>query len=207
MALTLRFSATSPYVRKVVIVAHELDLFDKLELVNTAASPVDLKDTNGLVKDNPLSKIPSLNTPDGHLYDSPVIVEYLDSLSNGRKVIPVSGSARWKALRQQAEADGILDAALLSRYENFLRPEQYRWTEWVDGQLNKIKNALIHLESEAEQLAVDSTITIGEITIASALGYLDFRDVYNWRPIAPKLANWYSTFSARESFQKTIPPK
>src|SRR3954470_24384747 len=121
--MKLRHNPASPYVRKVMVVAHELGLADKIELLSTAVSPVE--SNAALAAENPLVKIPALTTDDGQvLFDSPVICEYLDSLAGGGKVFPASGKARWTALCQQALGDGILDALILCRYEIAARPEE-----------------------------------------------------------------------------------
>ncbi|HYI68362.1 MAG TPA: glutathione S-transferase N-terminal domain-containing protein, partial [Skermanella sp.] len=128
--MKLRYSATSPYVRKVMMVIHERGLSDKVELEKTDAwSP-----TTDLPQDNPLGKVPALALPDGtSLFDSPVIVEYLDSLESGpgNGLYPEAGPDRWTALRFQALADGICDAAILRRLEGN-RPEQLRSTDWME---------------------------------------------------------------------------
>src|SRR5471030_171866 len=114
--MKLRYSSASPYVRKVMIVAHEGGLAERIETVATSVVPVKANDA--LKAENPLVKLPSLTTDDGiTLYDSPVICEYLDSLHAAAKMFPPAGPARWTALRRQALADGILDAAILTRYE------------------------------------------------------------------------------------------
>src|SRR3546814_589502 len=126
--MKLHYSATSPYVRKVMAVAIEAGLDGKLDKVAAAASPVGVNDT--LNRDNPLGKVPCLVTDDGQaLFDSRVICEYLDSLAGGR-LFPASGPARWTALRRQAQGDGLLDAALLARYETAMRPGEKLWQEW-----------------------------------------------------------------------------
>src|SRR5207237_10697175 len=133
--MKLRHAAASPFVRKVMVVAHEHGLLDRIELVPTAVSPVQANDS--LAADNPLMKVPSLTTDDGQvLFDSPVICEYLDGLASGRKFFPPSGPARWTALRQQALGDGVLDALVLCRYET-TRPDDKRWNGWTDGQMKK----------------------------------------------------------------------
>src|SRR6185437_4887670 len=127
--MKLRHNPSSPYVRKVMVVAHELGLAGRIELLSTAVSPVETNAT--LAAENPLMKIPALTTDDGQvLFDSPVICEYLDSVAGG-KLFPAVGPARWTALRQQALGDGILDALILCRYET-TRPEDKRWTGWTD---------------------------------------------------------------------------
>src|ERR1700691_1603926 len=182
--MKLRHNPASPYVRKVMVVAHELGLAGKIELLSTAVSPVETNAT--LAAENPLMKIPALTTDDGEvLFDSPVICEYLDSLAGGGKVFPTAGKARWAALRQQALGDGILDALILCRYEVAARPENMRFAGWTDSQMKKAQQGLTALERED----LSSPPTIGTITAACTLGYLDFRFPNDgWRNRHPKLA-------------------
>jgi glutathione S-transferase len=200
--MRLHHNIASPYVRKVMAVAIETGLDGRLEPVSRMMTPV--KPDANLVADNPLGKIPCLVTDDGAvLYDSPVICEYLDSLHDGPKMFP-AGPARWTALRRQAQGDGILDAALLARYETFLRPEERRWPEWILGQKLKFRRALDALEAEAD--AFGGTVDIGTITTGCALGYLDFRYAdEGWRATRPKLAAWYERFAQRPSMARTAP--
>lgn len=201
--MKLMYSPTSPYVRKVMVLAIERGLDRKIEKLPQAASPMG--GNKVLEKANPLGKVPALELDNGMtLFDSPVICEYLDSKHRGDKLFPASGARRWKALRLQAIGDGILDAALLARYETAMRPEKLRWTDWLDGQKRKLAQALDQLEKEAKDLA--GGLTIGQVTVACALGYLDFRfGDMNWRKGRPKLAAWYDKFSRRKSMQATIP--
>jgi glutathione S-transferase len=119
--MKLYYSPISPYARKVRVVAMETRLDRNIELVNVAVSPIV---PNAEVdKHNPIGKIPALSVKGMDLFDSPVICEYLDSLHKGRKLLPRKGRERWVALRLQAMADGLLDAAILTRYEGALRPE------------------------------------------------------------------------------------
>jgi glutathione S-transferase len=199
--MKLRHAAASPFVRKVTVVAHELGLADRIELVPTAVSPVQANPS--LASDNPLMKVPSLTTDDGQvLFDSPVICEYLDGLAGGGKFFPAAGAARWTALRQQALGDGILDALILCRYET-TRPEDKRWSGWTDGQMAKAHQGLATVERE--DLA--GPRTIGHVTIACMLGYLDFRFPNDgWRQRHPKLAAWYREIEQLPSMQATKPP-
>jgi glutathione S-transferase len=204
--LQLFYSPTSPYVRKVIIVAMHLGVNDKIERLASAASPID-RDRN-IAKFNPLTKVPSARTDDGlNLFDSRVICEYLDSECKGG-LFPSSGRARWVALTQQALGDGLLDAALLARYESAVRPEALRWKQWTDGQISKVVDCLKEIEEQAGSLGVNK-FTIGEITIACALGYLDFRyDDMQWRTHYPKAAEWFAKFTDAHSFMAaTVPPK
>jgi glutathione S-transferase len=197
--MKLRYSATSPFVRKVMVTAIELGLDKKIERVPT--NPND--PASDLGKQNPLVKVPSLQLDDGSaLYDSPVICEYLDSLA-GSKFHPASGPARWTALRRQAVADGIMDAGVLVRGE-VLRPAGEQSPGFVSRQKAKMAQALDALEGEADKLG--EALDIGLIAIASALGYVDFRFAAdNWRGKRPKLARWYDRFAQRPSMQATVP--
>jgi glutathione S-transferase len=153
----------------------------------------------------PLAKIPPLALDDGTaLFDSRVILEYLDQLADGRLLPPPGDPERWRALRIQATADGLLDAALLMRYEVALRPGELLWRDWVDGQGRKIRRALAALELEAADL--DAGAPLGAIAVASALGYLDFRFAdLDWRAAAPGLAAFFAAYSARPEMAWTDP--
>jgi glutathione S-transferase len=136
------------------------------------------------------------------LYDSRVICEYLDEIAGGDRVFPLAGNARWTALRRQALADGIMDAAVLTRYESVIRPEELRWPRWVEAQLLKVRTALNAFEQE--NLA--DVFDIGTISIACALAYLDFRFADEaWRITRPRLAGWYATVGQRRSLADTVP--
>jgi glutathione S-transferase len=201
--MKLHYNVASPFVRKVMAVAIETGLEDRLEPVTRMVTPV--KPDANLARDNPLGKIPCLITEDGMaLYDSRVICEYLDRLHDRPKMFPPDGPARWSALRRQAEGDGIMDAAVLIRYETFLRPEERRWPEWIEGQKQKFRRALDALETEAA--AFGDTVDIGTINIGCALGYLDFRyGDEDWRGSRPRLAAWFARFSERPSMARTAP--
>ena len=203
--MKLHSSATSPYVRKVRVVLLEAGLNDKVEQVAQAVTPIS---PNAVVNaDNPLGKVPAFQTDDGlSLYDSPVICEYLDSLHDGTKLFPSTGKERWQALCRQALGDGLLDAAILGRYESSLRPPEKLWPEWLDGQMMKIERSLDEMQAQADDM--EGTVDIGTLTIACALGYLDFRYGDNdWRASRPGLAEWYKSFSQRPSLLATMAPE
>jgi glutathione S-transferase len=201
--MKLYYSPTSPYARKVRAAAIETGLDKKIDLVPATVSPVAASEDVDRV--NPVGKVPALVDGKTALFDSVLICEYLDSKHRKTKLFPKSGAAKWTALRQHAMADGLLDAALLARYETFLRPQQLRWSEWVDGQLKKVKGAVAAMEKEAPKLG--NRANIGTIGIACALGYLDFRfPDLGWRTKAPKLAAWHAKFSQRPSIKTTVPP-
>ena len=198
--MKLRYSPTSPYVRKVAVVAHETGLIGRIELVPTN---VWANDTD-IGRDNPLGKVPALTTDGGEvLFDSPVICEYLDSLHDGTKLYPPSGGARWTALRRMALADGILDAGILRRLE-LARHEPERSAAWIERQRAAVERGLDALEDEAP--ALGASVTIGHIAIACALGWFEFRFAAdNWRARRPALATWYAKFAERPSMKKTAP--
>lgn len=204
--MKLRYSPTSPFVRKVLVVAMETGLDGRIERVPTTVVPV--QPNEDLSHQNPLMKLPTLLTDDGQvLFDSRVICEYLDSLHSGPKLIPPTGMARWVALRQQALADGMLDAGVLNRYETAVRPKDKQWAEWSAGQMRKIRNGLTALDGKASEGALGGPLTIGQIAVGCALGYLDFRYAgEGWRERHPNLAKWYGEFSQRKSMQATVPP-
>jgi glutathione S-transferase len=189
--LVLRSSPASPFGRKVKVAASLLGLSDRIQIVE--ADTMNPDDT--LRQQNPLGKIPALVLENGEvLYDSRVIVEYLDDLAGGGKIYP-SGLERFRALRQQALADGIMDAALLQVYEGRWRQEDRREAKWVEHQVGKVKRALDHAEAELSSPAND--IHIGHIALACALGYLDLRMGGTWRESYPKLVAWLQDFDAR----------
>ena len=199
--MKLRYSPTSPYVRKVSVTAIELGLAGRIERI-----PTDTQDRDsGIAEQNPLGKVPALILDDGGvLYDSPVICEYLDSLHDGPKLFPAEGPERWTALRQQALGDGILDAAILRMLEMVRRPEKLRWQGWIAHQTAKVTRALDQFEAESATLA--DPLTIGHITAGCALGYLDFRvPETDWRDGRPKLAAWYENFAQRPALRETVP--
>jgi glutathione S-transferase len=200
--MKLFYSQTSPFVRKCLVAAHELGLAQRLELLPAAAHPVN-RDPS-VVERNPLGKIPTLVTDAGAVFfDSRVICEYLNGLGDGH-LLPAAGEARFAILTDQALADGLMDAAVLARYESGLRPEHLRWPAWVGGQMEKVISALADFERRA---AWGGRMDLGVIALGCALGYLDFRypDI-GWRERSPSLARWYEQFAARESMTKTRPP-
>lgn len=197
--LILRSSPPSPFGRKIKIAAALLNLSDRIKVEVTDTN--DPSDT--IRKQNPLGKIPALILEDGSvLFDSPVILEYLDSLAGGGKIIPRDGKPRWDTLRLHATADGIMDAALLQVYEKRFRPEENWVAKWTDYQAEKITRALDVLEASPPPLP--ATPDIGHIALACALGYLDLRFEGKWRADYPKLIAWLDDFAAKvPSFEKT----
>lgn len=198
--MKILFSPFSPYVRKCLVSGHELGLDSRIQCLPSNAHPVQRDPA--IVAQNPLGKVPTFFTDDGQvLYDSRVICEYLDDLAGG-SLFPRSGQGRWTTLTLQSLGDGMLDAALLARYEDVARPEALRWSEWRAAQLDKIETSLAHLEGELGLLT--DRVDIGSITIGCALWYLDLRfPTFGWQVRYPKVAHWFADFSQRPSMQAT----
>lgn len=200
--MRVHVNPASPFARKVRIVARETGLVERLTEVGTSVSPVT--PNADLAGANPLVKIPALILDDGStLFDSRVICEYLDSLA-GARLFPAAGAERWNALRLQALCDGILDAAVLTRYERAVRPQAMQWPDWISGQMRKIEGGLAALERDQAQWG--ERFAIGQIGAACVLGYLDFRfPDLDWRAARPALKRWFEQVSARQSIRDTLP--
>lgn len=198
--MQLHWSPKSPYVRKVMICAHELGLLDRLELIRSVAAM--LKPNERLMQDNPLSKIPTLLLEDGTtLFDSVVICEYLNDLAGGT-LFPPAGPAKYQALRWHAFGDGLMDALILWRNE---RERAQPLAPLMDAFERKVRASLQQLDAEAAALA-RAPFSIGTLTIGCALGYLDYRfDALAWRAQAPRLADWFAAWRQRPSFVATEP--
>lgn len=198
--LTLRYSTTSPFVRKVSATLIEVGADEE---VSKAATNPWAADTD-LPNDNPLGKVPALITESGEvLYDSPVICEYLDCRYGSGRLFPPAGEKRWAALRLQAIGDGIMEAAV-SRILESRRPPELQSESVAERAKGAIERALDALEREAGDLADE--FTIGHLTIACALEYLDFRfSAENWRAGRPRLTQWHEAAASRPSIQQTIP--
>ncbi len=200
--MKLFYTPTSPFVRKVMVAAHEIGLAEQIE--TTMLRPSPLEPSAVLSRENPLSKIPVLVTDDGtSLFDSRVICEVLDTLHDAAKLVPAAGADRWRVLRTQALADGIVDAAVQVFYERTHRPEELQWTPWLEGQTAKALQGLDALNVEAGSW---SGIDLGQIAVGCALGWLEFRAVLgDIRPGRSLLFAWYDEFSKRPSMKATEP--
>ena len=194
--MQLRYAPTSPFVRKVTVTAIETGQDGDIARVKTNTADPEL------ARHNPLSKIPALVLEDGAvLIDSAVICEYLDARKGG-KLFP-SGAARWPVLSRMALCDGIMDAAILRRYES-LRPEALRSSDWDQKQKTKVDQGLAALERDVATFG--DAVDIGTLSAAIALDYLDFRFAQeDWRAAHPALAKWHPAFSARPSLKSTLP--
>ena len=189
--MILRSSPASPFARKVRIAASLLGL----------ASAIDVRATNledpadSVRAQNPLGKIPVLILDDGtNYYDSRVILEYLDHLAGGGRIIPREPKARFEALRLQALCDGILDACILLVYEGRYRPADKQVQTWIDRQSDKVARGLAALEASPPKL--DPVPDVGQIALACLLGYRDLRFGGTWRKDYPRLLAWHDKFAA-----------
>ncbi|MCO5135450.1 MAG: glutathione S-transferase [Phyllobacteriaceae bacterium] len=202
--MKLWYSPASPFVRKCLIVAHERDLTDRIEIMDANANVVD--PDMRIVQSNPAGKIPTMVLDDGQvLFDSRVICAWLDTLHDGKKLMPRSGSKRFEVMTLEALGDAIMDAAVSNRYETALRPPEYQWKAWSDGQMGKVKASLDQLEKQWIR-SLGRNPNMGSIAVAAALGYLDFRyPDLNWRRGRPKLTRWFKRFGERPSFMETEP--
>jgi glutathione S-transferase len=199
--MKLYWSSRSPYVRKVMIAAHELGLADKLEPIPVVVALAQPNPTVMAV--NPLNKIPTLVTDDGQvLFESVVISEYLDALSGAPRLFPRAPAARWPALRWHALGNGLLDTLLPWRTE---RLRQDARPDVIAALAAKTTATLARLEVEADALAA-APVSIGHVGVAAGLGYLDFRfPDLAWRNGHPRLTAWFEAFDARPSMRATHP--
>lgn len=197
--LTLHSQSHSPYARKTIVFAHEAGIVDRLDIIDQETSPTNRNPDVFAV--NPLGKVPVLITPEaGAIFDSLVICDYLDGLHAGRRLIPDEGKARWQALRLHAIAQGLCDAGIALRWETLRRPEHLRYPPLQEGQAAKLVESFDVLERSE---AFDEPVHIGHIGLATALAWLEFRNLPDFRSGRPRLAHWYEAFSARASMRAT----
>jgi len=199
----LYFSPASPYVRKVLASAIELDLEHRIERVPCSVHVIR-RDVNVVVH-NPLGQVPTLIADDGTvLYDSRVVCEYLDTLAGGHRLFPLPMDRRYRALTEQAASDGLLDAAVLARQELTLRPADKVWEPWREAQIAKIMSALDRMQQWSPTFG--DRVDIGTLTTACAIGYLEFRYAdFDWRSGRGTLADWFESFARRPSIARTVP--
>jgi glutathione S-transferase len=200
--LTVRTGNTSPFGRKVRIAVSVLGLEREV-----AVEPASTQDPADPIREqNPLGKVPVLILDDGTaLYDSPVILEYLDARAGGGRIIPKDPQRRFAALRLQALADGIIDASVLISYEARYRPAERHEPKWLDLQAGKVARGLAALEAAAP--GIDTPPDVGQITLACALGYRDSRFAGSWRKDHPALVHWLDRFAeSAPAFAATAPP-
>ncbi len=200
--MTLRTTLTSPFGRKVRIAAQVLGVSALIEVV-----PADTMDEgDSLRQQNPLGKMPCLLLGDGTaMYDSRVIIEYLESLVEQPSLTPSAGLERYQALTAASLCDGITDAALLMVYERRFRAPEQVSERWLAHQRGKVERALATMEQNPPD---PTKTTIAAINLACALGYLDWRQPVEWRTTHPRLVEWLNRFSASEpAFRMTARPE
>lgn len=198
-------SLTSPYVRKVRIVLAEKKLDAQLVLE-------DVWNNEAILKSNPLGKVPCLVMEGGEaVFDSPVIVEYLDTLSPVGKLIPPPGRERIEVRTWEALSDGLLDASILARMEAHWagRSDEQRSQAWIDRQMSRVAASIKAMAQGVGEKAWCSGnhFTLADIAVGCALGYLDFRyPQIDWRGDHANLARLADKLFARQSFIDTLPP-
>lgn len=196
-------SAASPFVRKVRILATELELDDELEFILAEGTPLDASE---LRAKSPLKKIPFLEMDDGLVvYDSGVVAEALISSAREQKaaeLLPPSGSARLEVLTRQSLVDGICDAAVGLGYELRLRPADKHWPEWMDAQWGKVQSGLDWFEAAERP---EGRFDLGDCALAVLPIYLDFRFAdRDWRVGRPRLTAWWEAVKDRPSIAATL---
>src|SRR3978361_1200248 len=203
--MKLAFSQSSPFARKVRIAAIELGLIDKIEFITPTVVPGTPNDE--YARDiNLLKKLPALILDNGEvIVDSYVIVEYLDELAGGGKIVPSSGAIRWRVKSDHSLLQGMLESMLLCRYEKMVRPQGLQWQAWSDDHWNRAWKGMAHFEKQAEMLA--GPFDIAQIGLTCVLGYADFRFAdCGWRKAYPKLDAFHEKMLARPSVKVSVPP-
>ena len=197
--MKLLYQTHSPFARKVLVFAHEVGLAERIEVVHQETSPT-LRNEH-VFAENPLGKVPVLLRPgQPSIFDSDVICAYLDTLHEGRHLIPSEGEARWRALRLQAVAQGLAEAGIALRWETVRRPEGLRYSPLRDGYIAKLTASYDWLEQE---LDVDSPIHVGHIALATTLSWLEFRELPTFRAERRRLVDWFDAFESRFSMRAT----
>ena len=202
--MKLHHNPASPFVRMVVVTAHEAGLIDDMELVSTGVF-LPHQPHEGVIGDNPLGKIPALVLDDGStLFDSRVICEYLAAQAPGAGLLPADGPERWRCLTVEAVGQGLCDAGVSLRYEMGVRPAEFHWDGWIDAQTARMDRVFDALHDVYfEDLG---GIDLGSLTVAVALSYMDFRfPDTDWRRGRVKLADWYAGMAERPSMKATEP--
>jgi glutathione S-transferase len=202
--MKLIFSQSSPFVRKVRIAAIELGLIDKIEFAPTTVAPGQANDDYSRI--TPLKKLPALILDNGDvILDSYVIVEYLDELAGGGKLIPASGATRWKVKSDHSLLQGMLDSMLLCRYEKAVRPQGLQWQAWSDDHWNRAWQGMARFDKQADLLS--QPLDIVQIALVCVLGYADFRFAdCGWRKAYPNLDAFHEKMLTRPSVKISLPP-
>ena len=200
--MKLLSAPASPFGRKVKMTIAVKLLKDQVEVVTVDTNKGDAS-LNAL---NALGRIPTLTLDNGEaLHDSHVICEYLDSIGAGPVLVPRSGPERWRTLTMASLGDGLIEQALLQVYEGRFRPENMRVESWVQRLQSKIDRALDALEPAPPQWKDHPDY--GHLTLAAALGYMDFRHGGRWRANRPNMVAWLDQFAAAvPAFKESAPP-
>jgi glutathione S-transferase len=203
-SMKLTFSPASPFARKVRIAAIETGLIDRIEFTPATVAPGQANEEYSKI--TPLKKLPVLILDNGDvILDSYVIVEYLDELAGGGKLIPASGPERWKVKSDHSLLQGMLDSMLLCRYEGMVRPEPLRWKAWSDDHWNRAWTGMARFESKPDVLS--GPFNIAQIGLVCVLGYADFRFAdCGWRKAYPKLDAFHQKMLERPSVKISVPP-
>ncbi len=196
-------SLNSPFVRMSMVTAIECGLTSRLELVAASAKPDEVNQTLSAL--SPIGKIPILETDHGHaIFDSRVIMEYLCHVAGNKQLLPDEGNKHFHVLTLVALAQGLADASVAYRYEDFVRAKELQWPEFKARQKARMEACMTELQSK--WLNDLSEVTLGSIATAVILGYIDFRQMLpNWRKLNVQLSDWHNTFKARESMRNTEP--
>ena len=203
--MKLAFTPASPFARKVRIAAIELGLIDKIEFFPASVAPGTPNEEYSKI--NPQKKLPALITDDGDIIiDSYVIVEYLDELAGGGKLIPASGRARWQVKSDHSLLQATLDSMLLCRYERMVRPQGLQWQAWSDDHWNRAWRTMALFENRPDVLS--RPLDIVQIALACVLGYADFRFTdCGWRKAYPNLDTFNGRMLERPSIKISVPPQ
>lgn len=197
--MKLLYQTHSPYARKALVFAHEAGLAQRIRVVHQETSP--MRRNEQVFAENPLGKVPVLIRPGlPPIFDSDVICAYLDTLHDGRKLIPAEGETRWQALRVQAVAQGLADAGIALRWETVRRPAELRYPPLRDGYAEKLLASYDWLERELDH---NSPLHVGHIALATVLSWIEFRELPAFRENRPQLAAWFDAFETRPSMQTT----
>lgn len=187
--MKLLYQTHSPYARKVLVMAHETGLTERVEIVHHETSPTNRNEE--IYRFNPLGKVPVLILDDGYvLFDSVVICGYIDGVHDGEKLVPAYGRRRLGALRLEALAQGLCETGIALRWETERRPEPLRYPVLREGLAQKLVSTYDFLEKAA---ALEGPLTIGQIAVATALDWIR----------RPRLSAWFRDFAERPSMCAT----
>ncbi len=197
--MKLLYQTHSPYARKALVFAHEAGLAQDIKVIHQETSPT--RRNESVFAENPLGQVPVLVRPGlPSIFDSDVICAYLDTLHGGRRLIPADGEIKWRALGQQALAQGLANAGIALRWETIRRPAALRYAPLRDGYIQKLTAGYDWLERELDVL---ESVHLGHIALATCLSWLEFRGLPDFRQRRPRLTTWFDEFQSRPSMQAT----